>query len=217
MPGRRVLFLIALCCLAVMATGTARAEEGEEGVSRSALLKTLRPAYDAFNRDANLQKLAERANANLNDREAVDALLERMPLSPLDYLEIDMEVKHYEFAIPRFIQELHVRWMELNEPLARILYGDEHVNQVLSRWPADYGDDITHIDALAVVSTNRNVAATDSPAPNGYDGEIQIAVNHRNTNQMVAAANTWGTAGAACNNQDTQSIFYSSNGGATWD
>ena len=34
---------------------------------------------------------------------------------------------------------------------------------------------------------------------------------------MVAAANTWGNAGAACNNQQTQAIFYSSNGGATWD
>nr|HRC84600.1 DNRLRE domain-containing protein [Thermoanaerobaculia bacterium] len=44
----------------------------------------------------------------------------------------------------------------------------------------------------------------------------QIAVNHRNPNQMVAAANTWNTSVAACNNNQTQSIFYSSDGGATW-
>ncbi len=212
--GAVLVFLsILLIPVAVLAEGTRTDEE----VSEAALSKTLRTAYDAFKRDATLQELAERANANPKDRETVDALLRRMPLSPLEYLEIDMEVKHYEVAVPSFIQELHVRWIELNEPLARVLYGDERVDQVLSHWPADYGDDVTHVEALATVGTNRNIAATDSPAPNAYDGEIQIAVNHRNTNQMVAAANTWGTAGAACNNEETQSIFYSSNGGATWD
>jgi subtilisin-like proprotein convertase family protein len=208
------ILLAALCLAAFATTGTASAEEE---VSKAALLKQLRPAYDAYNRDASLKELEKRANANLKDHAAVDALLKRMPLSPLEYLEIDMQVKHYEVVIPRFIQELHVRWMQLNEPLARSIYGDEHVNQVLSGWPADYGYDITHVDALATVGTNRNSASTDSPAPLDYDGEIQIAVNHRNTNQMVSSANAWGNAGAACNNEDTQSIFYSSNGGATWD
>ena len=97
------------------------------------------------------------------------------------------------------------------------MYGDERVNQVLSRWPADTGDEILGAFEPATVGTNRNAASTDSPAPIEYDGEIQIAVNHLNTNQMVAAANTWGNAGAACNNEETQAVFYSSNGGTTWD
>jgi subtilisin-like proprotein convertase family protein len=209
------ILLSALCLVALATTGAARAEE--EALSQAALLQKLRPAYDAFKSDPSLRELERRANANPKDRAAVDALLGRMPLSPLEYLQIDMLVRHYEVAIPRFIQELHVRWMELNEPLARSIYGDDYVNQVLTRWPVDHGYDITSIDALATAGTNRNVASTDLPPPNEFDGEIQIAVNHRNTNQMVAAANTWGTAGTPCNNEETQSIFYSSNGGATWD
>jgi subtilisin-like proprotein convertase family protein len=210
------ILLAALCLAALAATGTARAQE-IESMSKAALHEKLRPAYDAFNRDPALKELEKQANANHRNRAAVDALLKRMPLSPLDYLEIDMEVRHYEVVVPRITQEHHVRWMELNQALARSLYGDEHVDQVLSRWPADTGSEIIGIDAFATAGTNRNAASTDSPAPLDYDGEIQIAVNHRNTNQMVAAANAWGNAGAACNNEDTQSVFYSSNGGATWD
>jgi subtilisin-like proprotein convertase family protein len=206
----------ALCLVALAATGALRAEE-LESMPKAELVKKLRPAYEALKNDPVFKQLEKRANANLKDRAAVDAVLRHMPLSPLEYLQIDMEVRHYEVVVPRFIQELHVRWMQLNEPRARSIYGDEHVNQVLSRWPADTGNEIVGIDAFATVGTNRNAASTDSPAPLDYDGEIQIAVNHNNTNQMVAAANAWGNAGAACNNEDTQSVFYSSNGGTTWD
>jgi subtilisin-like proprotein convertase family protein len=207
------ILLAALCLVALVATGAARAQEE---VRSAETMQKLRSAYDAFKRDTSVREIEKRANANLKDRAAVDALLKRMPLSPLEYLQIDMEVRHYEIAVPSFMQELHVRWMRLNEPLARSIYGDEHVDQVLTEWPVDYGYDITSIDALATVDTNRNAAATATPAPNAFDGEIQLAVNHRNTNQMVASANTWGTAGTPCNNESTLSIFYSSNGGVTW-
>lgn len=206
--------LIALCLVALAATGTARAEEG---MSKAALEKQLRAAYGAFNRDPGLKALEKQATANLKDRAAVDEYLKRMPLSPLEYLQIDMEVRHYEIFVPQYIQELHIRWIELHDLLARKMYGDAYVDQVLTGWPADTGDDIVGDFKTVTVGTNRNAASTDVPPPNAFDGEIQIAVNHRNTNQMVAAANTWGNAGAACNNQQTQSIFYSSNGGATWD
>ncbi|HEX3130515.1 MAG TPA: proprotein convertase P-domain-containing protein [Thermoanaerobaculia bacterium] len=210
--------LAGLCLVVVATTGTARAEE--ELLPKAERMRLLLPAYEAVRNDPAIKALDQRASANPRNRAAVDAFLKAMPLSPLEYMEIDMERRHYEIVVPRFVQEFHVRWMELHESLARSIYGDEHVDQVLSRWPADYGydaNDISKITGLATVGTNRNVASTDVPPPNEFDGEIQIAVNHRNTNQMVAAANTWGTAGAACNNEETQSIFYSSNGGATWD
>jgi len=204
--------VLAALCLAILMGGTARADEA---MSKAALQMKLRSAYDAFKRDAGVKELERRANANMKDRIAVDALLKRMPLSPLEYLQMDMQVRHYEVFIPSYMQDLHRRWVELNEPLARVLYGDERVNQLLAGWPVDTGDDVVDFDK-AVAGTNRNAASTNIPAPNDYDGEIQIAVNHRNTNQMVAAANTFGTAGAPCNNNQTQAIFYSSNGGTTW-
>ncbi|HEX2641574.1 MAG TPA: sialidase family protein, partial [Thermoanaerobaculia bacterium] len=173
-------------------------------------------AYRTFNQDAALKALEQKVMGSLKNKAAVDDLLKKMPLSPLEYLEIDMEVRHYEIFIPRYIQELHVRWIEVNEALARDLYGDERVDQILTRWPVDHGPDVLDQNKAITVDTNRNVASTASPAPLDYDGEIQIAVNHRNTNQMVAAANSWSNAGAACNNEDTQSVFYSSNGGVSW-
>ena len=211
----RVLWT-ALCLVALVTTGAALADEA---MSKAALHRQLRSAYDAFNRDSSLKILEKKANANLNDRAAVDALLKRMPLSPLEYLQIDMEVRHYEIFIAEYMLKLHVRWVELNDRRARELYGDEKVNQWLSGWPADTGRDELGDWGLwtkaVTVGTNRDVASTATPAPTDYDGEIQIAVNPHNLNQMVAAANTFGSS-AACNNQATQAIFYSSDGGATW-
>jgi subtilisin-like proprotein convertase family protein len=208
------ILLAALCLVALAMTGPARAEEER---ANEALEKKLRAAYEAFKQDTSVKALEKQANSNLKNREAVDALLKRMPLSPLEYLEIDMEVRHYEVFIPSYIVQLHRRWIRLNEELARDYYGDERVDMLLSGWPVDTGEEILLDFDKATAGTNRNTASTDVPAPNGYDGEIQIAVNHRNTNQMVAAANTFGSAGAACNNNQTQAIFYSSNGGTTWD
>jgi hypothetical protein len=210
------ILLMALCFVALAASGIAQAEEEREN---GALQLKLRIAYDMVNRDATLKEQGKRiGGSNLKNRADVDAFLKKMPLSPLEFLEIDMQVRHYEVFVPRFMQELHVRWIEVNDELARELYGDEYVNQVRTHWPVNTGrDEIGDFAEQATVGTNRNVASLDSPAPNGYDGEIQMAVNHRNTNQMVAAANTFGNAGAACNNQQTQAIFYSSNGGTTWD
>ena len=99
-------------CLVVLTTGAALADEA---MAKAALHRQLRSAYDAFNRDTGLKALEKKANANLNDRAAVDALLKRMPLSPLEYLQIDMEVRHYEIFIAEYMLKLHVRWVELNE------------------------------------------------------------------------------------------------------
>ena len=154
-------------------------------MSKEALHKKLRAAYDASHRDPSIRKLEERATSNLQDRAAVDAYLKRMPLSPLEDLQIDMEVRLYEIFVPSYIQELHIRWIELHELLSRQMYGDKYVNQVLTRWPADTGDDVIGLFAAATMGANRNVASTDNPPPNEYDGEIQIAVNPRNSNQII--------------------------------
>jgi subtilisin-like proprotein convertase family protein len=211
---RKLRTLCAVVCLAILATtGAALAEQG---LSKAALKARLRAAYDAFNADAGLKALEQRAFANTKDRAALDAFLKRMPLSPLEWRQIDMEVKHYEIFIPKLIQDLHVRWIEVNDPLARRLYGDVTVDRVLSGWPADTGEDELGDPNRATVGANKNVASTNSPAPTDYQGEIQIAVNPHNTNQMVAAANTFDAPGTACNSQQTQAIFFSSDGGSTW-
>jgi len=151
---------------------------------------------------------------------AIDRFLLAMPLSPLEYLRQDMEARRYEVAIPRFLAEAHVRWIELHLADARALYGDLAVDALLVRRQIDSGPPVTGGSATVAgtitVGENRNVATTDVPAPDDYDGEIQIAVNPNNHNQVVAAANTWANGGKACNGDETLSVFYSGDGGTTW-
>src|SRR3990167_939501 len=135
---------------------------------------------------------------------------------PLDYLKIDMEQRHYEIAIPKLFHDWHLRWIEHHEADARALYGDAYVDQALSRWPADTGFDADGALSLrATVDTNRNSAATFTPEPTDYQGEIQVVVNPSNVNQIVSAANTWDGMGGTCL-AGIQAIFYSGDGGATW-
>lgn len=174
----------------------------------------LYPLYLSLQTDRVYVQLSREADAAPGDATALDRLLRHMPLSPLEAFEIDMETRRYEVAVPLFIQERHERWVVLHEERARELYGDDEVDRVLSAWPADTGEEI--VDATkTVVGTNRNVAATAVPNPANYQGEIQIAANPSNTNQIVAAANTWDTMGGACGG-GIQAVFYSSDGGATW-
>ncbi len=213
--GALCAFALAAGLLSVTAAFAAPpAAQGNDAVERMARLM---PLYQAVRNNPDLLALDPGRQGRMKDAAATDRFLRAMPLSPLEYLQIDMEVNHYEIAVPSFLQRSHVRWVELHEATARGQYGNAEVDRILSRWPADTGADaVSALTSSATVGSNRNVAATDVPAPDGYDGEIQIAVNHNNPNQMVAAANTWGTAGAACNNEETLSVFYSGDGGTTW-
>ncbi len=208
----RTLSCLVLSCLLFVCASTAGA--APERDADAALHQRLLSLYADAKADAALHAMDLAAHARPGDQKAMDAFLERMPLSPLEFLEMDMEVNHYEIMVPSTIQAQHERWIQIHEAKARDLYGDDYVDLVLSAWPADTGEEALAL--RATVGTNRNVGGTSSPVATAYDGEIQIAVNHRNTNQIVTAANTWNTSVAACNNDQTQSIFYSSDGGATW-
>jgi BNR repeat-like domain len=65
-----------------------------------------------------------------------------------------------------------------------------------------------------VSGPNRNVAATASPAPLGSQGEVQVAVNPNNPNQLVAVAETNTHWTGTCD--EPVAVYYSANGGATW-
>lgn len=218
MRCRRVLSLVLLAAVAAL---SATAADAAQGPSPAELRAKLIPLYQAVKADARLHRLDAALSAKIAasglaaEPAALDELLKAMPLSPLAYLEIDMQLGRYEIAVPRFIAEAHVRWIELHEKEAREQYGDALVDRALTRLPAETGAEAIG-GAEATVSSNRNVAATASPLPLDYQGEIQLVVNPANPAQVVAAANTWHAAGSACNNQETQAIFYSSNSGDSW-
>jgi|CXWL01.1.fsa_nt_gi hypothetical protein len=205
---------VVCLALAVFAASAAFAQAGKP--SKAELHSKLLPIYETVRQNTAL--LAADRTLDIKNPAAVDAFLKQLPISPLDYLQIDMEVRRYEVFVARHIAEYHVRWIELHDKEARELYGDAYVDQLLAAWPVDTGADAvgTGDELSATVGTNRNSASTFTPAPLDYQGEIQIAVNHRNVNQMVSAANTWDGAGGICSGNDTQAVFYSSNGGTSW-
>ncbi len=198
----------------------------KEGLSKAQRLELLRPLYEQVRRDAGLKAIEPGRLKRMNDPAAVEAYLKALPLSPRDYLEIDMQMRRYEVMVPRFIEEWHVRWMRHHEAEARKLYGDAHVDARLSgrsatpevrerdgaQTPAGGEPEL----ALKVGGTDSNLAATASPAPEDYQGEVQVVVNPIDTSQIVAAANTWDDMGGTCAG-GIQAVFYTDDGGVTWD
>ncbi len=199
--------------LAVLIAGGAFAAP----MSRAALRGEMARRYQSVRTNPSLLASAPLRYDFAGNGAAIDRFLLAMPLSPLEFLKQDMEARRFEVAIPRFLADAHLRWIELHQDDARRLYGDVAVDALLVRRQIDSGPPVVAEIATAIsIGTNRNVAMSDVPAPNGYEGEIQIAVNPNNHNQVVAAANTWGTAGAACNNDQTLAVFHSGDGGTTW-
>jgi hypothetical protein len=186
--------------------------------SRVQLRAELEITYRDLKVDPKFHALEQKLAGNMENRAVVDEYLRFMPISPLEFLEIDMRTRRYEVSIPRYLFEWHLRWIALHEATARAFYGDDYVDSVLAGVPVETEGDAGDGAGLATrasVGTNRNVASTFSPAPETFQGEIQLAVNPNNANQIVAAANTWDTIGGTCGG-GIQAVFYSSDGGANW-
>ena len=197
-----------------------KVEKEGGGLSSAARREALLPLYEQVRRDAGLRALEPGRQGRMHDPVAVEAYLRAMPLSPRDYLEIDMQVRRYEVMVPRFIEQWHVQWMRHYEAEARRLYGSAHVDARLAGRMAtpevrerDGGEPSL---SLKVGGTDSNLAATSVPAPEDYQGEVQIAVNPLDTSEIVAAANTWDDMGGTCAG-GIQAIFYTDDGGVTWD
>ncbi|HEX8098695.1 MAG TPA: hypothetical protein VF660_00660, partial [Actinomycetota bacterium] len=221
-PYRQVVWALGICLAAALAAAPLAAQpNGQKPPTPQERRQALKPVYLALQSDPQFLNFRQQLAARPNDAALIENFLKFLPLSPLDFAQIDMDVRHYEMAVSREIYEAHTRWVQLHETKARQLYGDAQVDRVLSGWPAEPPETgaaaksapLQNIAESATTGTNRNLASTDVPSPLDYQGEIQVVVNPHNANQIVAAANTW-DAPTGC--QQTQAIFYSSDGGATW-
>src|SRR5262249_38485552 len=156
--------------------------------------------YHQAMKDVMIRQLTDQVRKNPGDSRIMDQLLIHLPLSPLDMFRARMESQVREYVIPQQVVDLHQRWLHLHPEVNLFQPAISAAMTAAS---------ITNPVAImaATISTNRNVAATYTPAPTAYDGEIQIGVNRNNTNQMVAGANTWDTTAACSANDQIQSIF----------
>ncbi|MEM8963775.1 MAG: sialidase family protein [Acidobacteriota bacterium] len=214
---RSLLAVLLLSPVAAVAT---------EVPTPSELRQQLTPTYKALQKDATFIELRDAIKA-LDDDRAIERYLEYLPMSPKELLEIDMLVRVYEHMVPRHIHEWHYRWIYMHQDLAKEHYGETQVRYVLDEiarvnpepaTPAtDEATTGTTGPTRADVGTNRNVASLEMPAPDRYQGEIQLAVNPNNPNQIVAGANSWDTIGGTCGSASgLQAVFYSADGGDTW-
>jgi hypothetical protein len=210
-------FCLALALASMPAAAQGNGQNPPEPRERREALK---PVYQALQTDPVFLQFKRDLAARPADAALQESFLRFLPLSPMEYLQIDMKSRHYEVAIPKSVHEAHVLWIRLHEEKARKLYGDAHVDSKLSGWPVEVGENgprpksvLQRLTEAATVDPNRNVASTDVPAPEDYQGEIQIVVNPNNPNQLVAAANTWDQP-AGC--LQTQGIFWSGDGGSVW-
>lgn len=203
-----IALVLGLCTAALCAPGAFAATDS--GAERHA---AKRAEYDRLQTDPQFQAIVESKRNNPRSAAALDAYLRYLPISPLDYVELDMEAKHYEFALPRFLKEWHERWLTLHPEKARTLYGVEPDAASAREGEVQTGTRVPQ--GAPTVGTNRNSASTFSTTPELFQGEIQIGVNPSNPMQMVSSANSWDGPHGGCS-FDTHAIFYSSDGGATW-
>lgn len=204
---------ISIAAIGIILATAWTAIAGNSFPTRAQLMEQLKPAYRALQKDPAFQLLKARLIASKGDSQLMDEALEYMPMSPLELMRIDMEIKHYEFMIPPSVLKNHRRWIQLRPNLAREMYGDDYVNNLLKE-----GAYIPPVEGTppgaksATVGPNRDAASTFSSTPEEYQGEIQVVVNPSNANQIVAAANSMHDCGWG----PTQGVFYSADGGATW-
>ncbi|MEM8963296.1 MAG: sialidase family protein [Acidobacteriota bacterium] len=214
---------IVLCLLFIALLAVPTFAEGKRGdMTESERRDMLRPTYEALQSDDTFASLRTELDGKVREHDVVEAYLAYLPISPLEYLEIDMHARRYEHMVPPFILEWHERWIELHEEKAREIYGDSYVDDRLSKrtiWVGERYEELPEgllpeVATRATVGTNRNPAGSNAIAPDAYQGEIQIAVNPNNPRQIVAGANTFDAG--PCGTQ-TQAVVYSSDGGTTWD
>ncbi|MEM8963790.1 MAG: sialidase family protein [Acidobacteriota bacterium] len=215
----RNVSVAAVCALVFVTSLQAR-----EGNDHQALRQSLEPVYQQLKTDPQFEALRLALAADAKNQTVVDRYLSYLPLSPVEMLEMEMKQQQFEIMIPAFLHAWHERWVELREPLARAQYGDAYVDHKLGRKivkpPTENGAQLddgaaTTATRAATVGINRNVASTLSPAPERYQGEVQLVVNPNNPDQIVAGTNTLDTVDDFCPGF-TQAVFYSNDGGTTW-
>ncbi len=212
------LTLVAAVVVAFLASLPAVAADPEPP-SPHQLRAQMIPVYQTLQTDLEYLAFREQLARRPDDLELFERYLRYLPISPLLMLEIDMYLNRYEFVIPRYLAGWHLRWIELHEREAVEMYGKAYVDARL-RNRLGAGDEdgasagVWGTKALNV-DTNRNMATDYSPAPQDYQGEVQVAVNPLRSNEIVAAANTWDGMSGDCGG-GIQAVFYSGDGGTTW-
>ena len=93
------LAALAICCIVAFLASPCAAQTNHRGPEgRREGLKT---AYLALQNNPQFLEFKAKLEATPHDSALLESFLKFMPLSPLDYLQIDMELRHYEVVVPQ--------------------------------------------------------------------------------------------------------------------
>lgn len=215
--GTRFIRALGFTLVAALLVPVALLAEGEvRDRLKAEVKKEVQDTYTRVKKDPQFQVLEGRLKGNMRNPAVVDSYLSFLPISPLEIYKIDRWRGRWLMPMPDYIEAYHERWKQLHPGEARRFYGRPAKPQS-EGFSAAYEEFLSEGTEKAItVSTNRNLAYNDPvQIPTGFQSEVHIVVNPNNPNQMVAASNTFKFPWT-CGPRTIQTIFYSSDGGATW-
>jgi|CXWL01.1.fsa_nt_gi hypothetical protein len=159
-------------------------------------------------------KAFERAEqAGKVDAETLEHYLEWLPVPPNELFAIRQEQRIDTTPVPESVDRRQTQWVKLHEADARALYGDRYVDARLGRLAADSG---AAVRAARFTEGNTAIGTYQHYEPQDYQGEVMLAVNPNNANQVLVASNTWGEIPGLCATESTIAIGASQDGGKSW-
>ncbi|HKI00788.1 MAG TPA: hypothetical protein VKK31_02295 [Thermoanaerobaculia bacterium] len=216
MRKNRVARALGIALLALASLPAIAVAEGELSIKRE-YKKEVLGLYKRLQTDVELQAARKRLKGNMLNPPVVDSYLKALPIPPLEMFRLELRTRFIDVSMPDFIETYNERWKELHPQAAERYYGPGEARREKG---------ILTVEELGIrqsrparktgVTTNQNLAVNDPYPPLGFQSEVQIVVNPSNPSQVVAASNTRAAEPGPCGPRTVQSIFHSSNGGASW-
>lgn len=148
------------------------------------------------------------------DAAALESYLEWLPVPPAELDVLYRELRYDMGPIPQAVDERQTRWVKLHEAEARELYGDRYVDFRLGI--AKGGGARALPFAVQFTENNNAIGTYQRYEPDSYQGEVAVAVNPGNSNQVIVVSNTWDNIPGLCASEDTLAIGVSKDGGQSW-
>lgn len=202
--------LLTLLLVFTVAASEPPARQPQPGLAGAKRQELMAEQFPAVLEHPTHLAFVEKQRSGTVDAESLESYLAWLPLPPLELFALHQARNHDSTPVPSSVDERQTLWIALHEKAAREIYGDRYVDHRLAVPRPDKGD-FTR-SALTFNTNNTAVGTYQHLQPTEYQGEVSLAVNPNNPNQVVTAANTY----QKCSGEKTQAIGSSPDGGKSW-
>ncbi len=210
----RALGLALILGLFAFSVPLAAEDEGE--VLKPELNREVLAQYKRLQTDVEFQALRKTLKGNVLNPSVVDNYLKALPIPPLEMFRTERRVHKIDVVVPDVIESYNERWKELHPADALRFYGGEGTRRNRRVLTVEQLSILDQAAKRDTAGPNKNIAFDFALPQIGYQGEVQVVANPNNPRQIVAASNTAARFSLGCGPRTVQSVYYSSDGGATW-